>query len=83
MALSSTKAATLDWHPLENNDAMASSVPDVAVVAEAERLVSILKSHTGSPADQAKAVRQLEKLRCLLHTGSDALMFQALPVCWL
>ncbi|KAF3766640.1 O-methyltransferase [Cryphonectria parasitica EP155] len=58
---------------------MASLVPAPAVVAEAERLVSILRSHSGSPADQAKAVRQLDKLRCVLHTGSDALMFQALP----
>lgn len=60
---------------------MASLVPDEAVVAEAELLVSTLKSHTGSPADQTKAVRQLDRLRCLLHTGTDALIFQTLPVC--
>ncbi|CEJ81074.1 hypothetical protein VHEMI01224 [[Torrubiella] hemipterigena] len=48
-------------------------------IAAAEQLLLDLKNHTGSPADQAKAVRQLDKLRCLVHTGFDALMFQAYP----
>ena len=61
---------------------MESLVPDPSVIAEAMQLVSSLESHTGSPADQVKVVRQLDKLRCLLYTGPDALMFQAYPV-WL
>ncbi|RYP42280.1 hypothetical protein DL767_000444 [Monosporascus sp. MG133] len=58
---------------------MASSVPSPSVIAEAEELLLSLKSHAGSRADQAKAVRQLDKLRCLLHQGPDALMFHAHP----
>lgn len=61
--------------------ASPSPLPDAALLAEAEQLVQLLKSHTGSPADQSKAVRQLDKLRCLLHKGPDALMFHAYPVC--
>ena len=60
---------------------MASLSPSTAAIAEAEQLVLDLKGHTGSQADQVKAVRQLDKLRCLLHKGPDALMFQAYPVC--
>ncbi|KAL9037588.1 MAG: hypothetical protein Q9180_003637 [Flavoplaca navasiana] len=58
---------------------MASLIPSPSVIADAEQLVLSLKSHSGSPADQAKTVRQIDKLRCLLHTGQDALMFQAYP----
>ncbi|RYP17995.1 hypothetical protein DL765_004214 [Monosporascus sp. GIB2] len=67
--------------PLTTHDnvAMSSLVPDAAVITEAEQLVSSLKAHRGSAADQAAAVRQLDKLRCLLHSGPDALQFQALP----
>jgi hypothetical protein len=54
--------------------------PNSAIIAEAEQLVADLKSHTGSPVDQIKAVRQLDKLRCLVHNGFDALLFQAQPV---
>jgi hypothetical protein len=60
--------------------AFPSLVPDPSVIAEAEQLVLSLKSHVGSPADQAKTVRQLDKLRCLIHKGPDALMFQSYPV---
>jgi hypothetical protein len=60
---------------------MASPAPDPSVIVAAEELILSLKGHTGSAADQAKAVRQLDKLRCLLHQGPDALMFQAYPVC--
>lgn len=59
---------------------MASLIPSPSVIAEAEHLVLSLKSHSGSAADQAKTVRQIDKLRCLLHTGQDALMFHAYPV---
>ncbi|KAI0111116.1 O-methyltransferase [Nemania sp. FL0031] len=58
---------------------MSSLAPDAAVISEAEELVLKLKSHTGSHADQIGAVRQLDKLRCLLHRGPDALMFQSYP----
>ncbi|KAI0172761.1 O-methyltransferase [Hypoxylon sp. FL1284] len=58
---------------------MVSPIPDAAVIREAERLVLSLKNHAGSPADQTKVVRQLDKLRCLLHQGQDALMFQTHP----
>ncbi|KXX75979.1 Demethylsterigmatocystin 6-O-methyltransferase [Madurella mycetomatis] len=58
---------------------MASNSPDAALIAEAEQLVLDLKTHSGSPTDQTKAVRRLDKLRCLLHKGPDALMFQAYP----
>lgn len=63
------------------NIAMTSLIPDAAIIAEAERLVLTLKTHAGSLADQTRAVRQLDKLRCLLHSGPDALMFHAQPVC--
>ncbi|KAI1824146.1 O-methyltransferase [Xylaria intraflava] len=56
-----------------------SAVPDAAVIREAEELVLKLKSHGGSHADQIGAVRQLDKVRCLLHQGPDALMFQSYP----
>jgi hypothetical protein len=59
---------------------MAPLIPSSSIIAEAEQLVLNLKDHSGSPTDQSKAVRQLEKLRCLLHTGPDALMYQAYPV---
>nr|BAZ95833.1 o-methyltransferase cpaK [Curvularia pallescens] len=49
-------------------------------IAEAEALLQSLKNHSGGPEDQAKAVRQLEKLRCAIHTGFDALLFQAQPL---
>lgn len=59
---------------------MTSLVPSSVVIAEAEQLVLDLKDHSGSLADQSKTVRQCDKLRCLLHQGQDALMFQAYPV---
>ncbi|CAJ2508716.1 Uu.00g137420.m01.CDS01 [Anthostomella pinea] len=58
---------------------MTSLIPDASVIAEAEQLVLSLKGHAGSAADQAKAVRQLDRLRCLLHKGPDALMSQSYP----
>ncbi|KAK3988693.1 O-methyltransferase [Cladorrhinum sp. PSN332] len=48
-------------------------------IAEAEQLVLALKSHTGSPADQANLVQRLDKLRCLVHSPLDAMLFQARP----
>jgi hypothetical protein len=53
---------------------------DPSIISEAETLLHNLKTHNGGPADQAKAVRQLEKLRCRLQTGSDALLFHSQPV---
>lgn len=50
-----------------------------AIVA-AEQIILDMKSHTGSALDQAKVVRQLDKLRCLVHKGPDALIFQSYPV---
>ncbi|KAJ8124216.1 hypothetical protein ONZ43_g9 [Nemania bipapillata] len=58
---------------------MPSFVPDAAIIHEAEELVFRLKSHAGSHADQIGVVRQLDKIRCLLHQGPDALMFQSYP----
>lgn len=49
-------------------------------IAAAEQLVADLKGHSGSVRDQASVVRQLERLRCLVQTGPDALMFQSYPV---
>ncbi len=55
--------------------------PDLSgAIAAAEQIVIDLKSHAGSALDQAKVVRQLDRLRCLVHKGPDALMFQAYPV---
>lgn len=53
---------------------------DPSIVAEAEQLLLDLKNHTGSPADQAKALRQVNKLRCHLENGPDALMSHSFPV---
>jgi hypothetical protein len=50
------------------------------VIAEAEQLLLGLKNHNGGPAYQAKVVRQLEKIRCLVHNGFDSLLFHAQPV---
>ncbi|EDU47091.1 O-methyltransferase [Pyrenophora tritici-repentis] len=49
------------------------------VIAEAEKLLLSLKTHNGGAKDQAKALRHLEKLRCMIHTGFDALLFHAQP----
>ena len=54
--------------------------PDPSVVAEAEQLLLDLKNHTGSPADQANTLRQVNKLRCHLENGPDALMCHSFPV---
>jgi hypothetical protein len=56
------------------------SIPSKTAIAEAERLVFSLKTHSGSPSDQAEVVRQLEKVRCHVHQGPDAMMFHAFPV---
>lgn len=53
---------------------------DPSVVAEAEQLLFDIKDHTGSPADQAKTLRQVNKLRCHLENGPDALMSHSFPV---
>ncbi|MCJ1439482.1 hypothetical protein MMC27_008876 [Xylographa pallens] len=54
-------------------------IPDVSVIAEAEQLVVALKAFSGSPTDQAKLVQQFDKLRCLVNTPLDALLFHARP----
>ncbi|KAK0728822.1 O-methyltransferase [Lasiosphaeria miniovina] len=52
---------------------------DESAIAEAEQLVLDLKRHTGSAAARATVVRRLDTLRCLVHGGLDALLFQARP----
>lgn len=64
---------------MQNYNSMA-LVPDPSVIAEAEQLVLDLKNHTGLPADQAKTLRQVNKLRCHLEKGPDALMYHSFPV---
>ena len=59
---------------------MEPAPPNANAIAEAEQLVLDLKSHTGSPAAQAKIVQRVDKLRCLIHTGLDTLLFHARPV---
>lgn len=64
---------------MQNDNTMA-LVPDPSVIAEAEQLVLDLKNHTGLPVDQAKTLRQVNKLRCHLEKNSDALMYHSFPV---
>lgn len=50
-------------------------------LAEAEQLVADLKAQRDSPAQQATVLQRVDKLRCLLQTGLDSLLFHARPVC--
>ncbi|RMZ66114.1 O-methyltransferase B [Pyrenophora seminiperda CCB06] len=53
---------------------------DPTIIAEAEALLLTLKNHNGDPAQQQKAIRHLEKLRCSMYNGFDTLLFHAQPI---
>lgn len=56
------------------------SIPDPSTIADAEQLVLDLKNDTGSAASHARTMRQMNKLRCRLEQGPDALMHHSFPV---
>ncbi|KAF2121669.1 O-methyltransferase [Lophiotrema nucula] len=54
-------------------------VPDTSALVEAEQLVADLRDNGSAPAQHAKILQRLDKLRSLLHTGLDSLLFHARP----
>ncbi|ORY18405.1 O-methyltransferase [Clohesyomyces aquaticus] len=54
-------------------------VPNELALSEAEQLVAELESHDESPIQHAKILQRVDKLRCLLQTPLDSLMFHARP----